>query len=563
MADIRKQLKKKDEELFEEVRKLKNATPTDNNRLYELSHKYVSKIIYDIVKDPYTTEDLTQEAYMRIYNNLDSLKEPEAFYVWAGRIATNLTFRYIQKNRHEVLVEADEEGNTDFVFDNVSDDREEMIPETVLMDREKQRIIADILDSLSIEQKLSVQYFYYEEMSVREIAETMGVSEGTVKSRLNYARKKIKDAVIEMDVKHGTRLYSLSALPVLMLIFRGVSEGFIAAGAVGAASAAATGSAVAGTSTGGASAAGVTGGAAASTSAGAVGAAASSNTASTITASGAVKGAAIGKLSAAGATASTATAASSGTSVVTGGISAFIGTTVGKVVTAIVIVTVATGSGTAIHHAVKTRTAEPVIEEEMEYIDETVSSVNDRDSMVTEDISELEEEEPVIVEETGNIEDAVGDTNSRGDKVAVDLSEWEEVEFVAPDYYIMNVALFFDDGTCAYTLYVNEARIMASGIFDNGDEGWNKILDTMLKNVHNEEVRKNTDENNKQYANKYILIKKREGTRLIGYSCTDENDTETAVGVHMDWDTLFDTHGNEKWNSDWWIDKYDINDIVS
>ena len=274
MADIRLQLRKKDEELFDEVRKLKSGSQTDSNRIYELSQRYITKLIYDIVKDYHTTEDLTQETYMVIYNNIGSLRNPEAFYVWAGRIATNLTFRYIQRNKREILVGVDEEGDDGFAFDRVSDDREDMIPETVLMDREQQRIIADILDSLSIEQKLSVQYFYYEEMSVREIAETMGVSEGTVKSRLNYARKKIKDAVIDMDVKYGTRLYSLSALPILTIIVRGVAEGFIAVGAVGAGSAMAAGGTAAGTYAGGASAAGVAGQAAVSSGGSASGAAA-------------------------------------------------------------------------------------------------------------------------------------------------------------------------------------------------------------------------------------------------------------------------------------------------
>ena len=74
-------------------------------------------------------------------------------------------------------------------------DHEEFIPEAVLVDREKQRLLAEILDNLSTEQKLSVQYFYYEEMSVNEIAELMGCSTGTVKSRLNYARKSIKSSV--------------------------------------------------------------------------------------------------------------------------------------------------------------------------------------------------------------------------------------------------------------------------------------------------------------------------------------------------------------------------------
>ena len=119
-----KEIRKKDEALFEEVRKLQQNRASDYNALYELSQKYIYKIIHDIVKDPYTTEDMMQETYLQIYNKIGTLEAPEAFYVWAGRIATNLTLRYIQKNRHEVLAGADENGDTDFVFDRVTEDTE-------------------------------------------------------------------------------------------------------------------------------------------------------------------------------------------------------------------------------------------------------------------------------------------------------------------------------------------------------------------------------------------------------------------------------------------------------
>lgn len=225
----------KDAELFWHVEQLKSGNAQSYNSVYELSQKYIYKIINDIVKDHHTTEDLMQETYLQIYNKIGSLQEAKAFYVWAGRIATNRTLRHIQKYRKEVLVTEDEEGGTDFVFDTAAADNECFIPENILMDQEKQRLLGEILDNLSVDQKLSVQYFYYEEMSVRDIAQAMECSEGTVKSRLNYARKAIKDAVLNLEVKQGTRLYSLSAMPLFLILFRqGAEQAAVAAG-VGAA----------------------------------------------------------------------------------------------------------------------------------------------------------------------------------------------------------------------------------------------------------------------------------------------------------------------------------------
>lgn len=337
--------KAKDKELFVEVQRLKDGTSQNYNRLYELSEKYIYKIINDIVKNHHTTEDLMQEAYIQIYNKLDSLQEAKAFYVWAGRIATNLTLRHVQKYRKETLVAETEDGDTDFIFEKATDDKECFIPENVLMDREKQRLISEIIDNLSVEQKLSVQYFYYEEMSVRDIAEVMGCSEGTVKSRLNYARKSIKDAVIELDVKHGTRLYSLSSLPLFWLVFReGVELLVVSAGAAGAA--AVVGAASMSEAAGGVGMAGAVGGAGV---VGEAGGAASAGMTGTV---GSASGVATGGAAASGTATSAASAATTGTaSKVVGGIgSKILGTTVGKVAVGVVAAAVVTTGGVAVYN---------------------------------------------------------------------------------------------------------------------------------------------------------------------------------------------------------------------
>ena len=220
-------INEKDESLFRAVDELKSGNPENVNLVYELSEKYIYKIIYDIVKDHYTTEDLLQETYSQVYNNIASLQDSRAFYMWAGRIASNITLRYIQKNRNEVLAEADKDGAPDFAFENAYQDTESFIPETILMNREKQRFISETMDNLSVEQKLCIQFFYYEDLSVKEIAQEMNCSEHMVRSHLSCARNAIKDAVINVDVKDDTKFYSLASLPLLWLLFRQSVEYFV------------------------------------------------------------------------------------------------------------------------------------------------------------------------------------------------------------------------------------------------------------------------------------------------------------------------------------------------
>ena len=350
---------KKDKQLFAEVQKLMDGNFESYQNIYELSKNYIYKVIYDIVQDHHTTEDMMQETYLQVYNKINSLREAQAFYVWAGRIASNLTLRYLQKYRREILVEATDDDGEEFIFDTMVNDNEAFIPESVLENEEQQRIIAGILESLSPEQKLTVQYFYYEEMSVNDIAALMECSAGTVKSRLNYARKSLKTAVSQFETDNNVKLYSLSGLPIFFLVFKDLSEA-MALGAGVAGAAAVAGGVIGG---GAATTGGTLGGSAAVAGGTAIGetvAAASGGTVATTGAAGVVSGGAVaatgaagvasgGTVAAAGAAGSASVAAgggtiaAAGTAGTAGGAGAtagFLGTVAGKVAVAAAVAVV-------------------------------------------------------------------------------------------------------------------------------------------------------------------------------------------------------------------------------
>lgn len=203
------------EKLAQLVNKLKLGNEESFSEIYNLTNKYIFYVIMKITKNEEQTYDLMQETYIQIYNKISTLEDSKAFLSWAGRIATNKTYRYMQKYRKEVLV--DEEGQ--YIFDNTFEEREEFIPHEVLESEEKKRLIREIIESLSEVQKLTVYKYYFYMQSISQIAEDMECSEGTVKSRLNYARKKIEEGVLDLE-KKGTKLYGFGALPVLFMLLK-------------------------------------------------------------------------------------------------------------------------------------------------------------------------------------------------------------------------------------------------------------------------------------------------------------------------------------------------------
>ena len=135
-------------------------------------------------------------------------------------IARNKALRYLDKRKKEVLLSEDGQG----IFDQQSEIDIDLLPEDLLDSKEKQRMILDIINSLPEEQKEVIYLRYYNGLSVKQIAEELNISDGTVKSRLNYGRKKIQVEVEALE-KKGTKLYGLTGLPIILFLLRYVLQG--------------------------------------------------------------------------------------------------------------------------------------------------------------------------------------------------------------------------------------------------------------------------------------------------------------------------------------------------
>ncbi len=185
------------------------------NTLFNTFYQDIYYFALKNVKDESLAEDITQEAFIEIINTLGNLKEPAAFVTWSKQITYHQCTRYFKKKK-DVIVDEDAEGHS--VFDTVAEENAEFIPGELLDQDEFRQTILAILDELSEEQRSATMMYYFDEMSVKEIAEVQGVSEGTVKSRLNYARKSIKASVEEYEKKNGIKLHGIGGLGILPLI---------------------------------------------------------------------------------------------------------------------------------------------------------------------------------------------------------------------------------------------------------------------------------------------------------------------------------------------------------
>lgn len=197
---------------------LKGVKNGDVQVLKEIYEKTVNKAYYTAlkyVKNDEVAQDMIQDAFVSVYENLDKF-DGANLQSWVNTITANKCKDYLKKRNPVLFTDmASEEG--EYIPDIVDDDID-FSPEKAVDYSETKRLMTDILNTLPEEQSLCITMFYYQEMSVKEIAEYFECSENTIKSRLNYARKTIKDKVLELE-KSGTKLYLVPVFAFLTWMF--------------------------------------------------------------------------------------------------------------------------------------------------------------------------------------------------------------------------------------------------------------------------------------------------------------------------------------------------------
>lgn len=179
--------------------------------IYKISSPAVYKTIWVLIKDEDTVYDILQDTYVKAFTRLNQLQNPDKLIPWLKMIANNLAKDWLKKSKPVFFTDIyGGEELEDIPFEeSIEDVRSELNPEMAMDQQEAKRLVMEILDHLPEDQRVVIGMFYYEEMSVKDIAQTLGVSENTVKSRLSYGRRKIKEQVLDLE-KRGTKLYSVA-----------------------------------------------------------------------------------------------------------------------------------------------------------------------------------------------------------------------------------------------------------------------------------------------------------------------------------------------------------------
>ena len=145
-------------------------------------------VIVGLLRNPDDAMEVAQESFFRAYRKITSFQGQSSFYTWLYRIAVNICIDHQRRQKRNPL---EFRESMDEVFEQQNEVARD--PFSDVHDRELRENILSAIDDLSPEHKAVIVLRTLEGMSYKDIGEILGCSEGTVMSRLHYARKKLQN----------------------------------------------------------------------------------------------------------------------------------------------------------------------------------------------------------------------------------------------------------------------------------------------------------------------------------------------------------------------------------
>lgn len=190
--------------------------------IYQATYRQVYYTCLSFLKNEQNTLDMMQETYITALTHLQQLDEPERIAAWLNRIAVNKCKDFLTKKMPVLM---DDESIID---QPVLEENDNFLPESYVLNAEKRKIILTIMqEELTAIQYQTILLYYFDGMSVPEIAACMECPEGTVKYRLSAARGKIKQGVQDYENTSGIKLYSSGSVALLTAIFVAESQSLV------------------------------------------------------------------------------------------------------------------------------------------------------------------------------------------------------------------------------------------------------------------------------------------------------------------------------------------------
>ncbi len=178
------------------VRTVESAKCGDKAAFEMLYNEYYDKLYFFVLKNVgkrEAAEDITQETFLQSMEGIKRLEKPENYSTWLHSIAYHKCTDLFRAESRTAYFDTDEEKEQ--AMESVALNEPIMLPEDYAVNKESSRQLKRIIDELKPDMRSAVILYYYDNMSVSDVARALGVSDNAAKQKLFQARKKMKSKI--------------------------------------------------------------------------------------------------------------------------------------------------------------------------------------------------------------------------------------------------------------------------------------------------------------------------------------------------------------------------------
>lgn len=181
------------------------------NELYKLYYKQAYYLALKISNCDADAQDAAQETFIEIQKSIKNLREPKTFRKWMARIVVSKCNKIFRKNKYTVL-------DPDIVDAMpIEETREYMSGEIYAKAKQRREILLELMNGLTQQRREILVLMYFEQFSIKEIAEILDIPIGTVKSRLLNAKAALREKTEKLEKRDAIRMHTCP-LPLLALL---------------------------------------------------------------------------------------------------------------------------------------------------------------------------------------------------------------------------------------------------------------------------------------------------------------------------------------------------------
>ena len=154
-------------------------------RLVREHQGLVAHIVFRLVRDRDTVDELGQETFLRVHRRLHQFRQDSSLKAWIGRVAYTIALRHLEKQSAGMWIVEEAE--------RLERERTDEDVESSFSEREAAAMVREAVNSLPPLQRTIVSLYHLEELSIPEIGEITGLPAGTIKSHLFRTRRQLRE----------------------------------------------------------------------------------------------------------------------------------------------------------------------------------------------------------------------------------------------------------------------------------------------------------------------------------------------------------------------------------